>query len=315
MSITFRRLQVFVAAARDGNFRRTAERLGISEPSVSAQVHALENHLGYLLFDRRRGATSTLSEEGVLFLTRARDLLSAEEALAADRYTAAPVEPAILKLSVGPILLDMRIKPALSEFHERHPNISLEFVPFNSTDVSERSVRSGAVDGILYTGGPPPQTRTHTEILTRVSCSVYAPASMDIRAARMTGALADLPFIMPPKHYPLSKWFDAQLASIGQRPRNVVARPPYMEVTRQMTVAGLGLAMLFDEHASALVESGRLKCVRAMPVPAYRVMMLGRRALQPNVSPAVAFLRRVACTPHIPAVSPARHASLQFVGA
>jgi DNA-binding transcriptional LysR family regulator len=313
MSLTFRRLEVFVAAARDGNFRRTAERLGISEPSVSAQIHALENHLGYLLFDRRRGATSTLSEEGVLFLTRARELLAAEEALTADRH-APPIEPAILKLSVGPILLEARIKPALAEFHERHPNISLEFVPFNSTDVSERSVRSGAIDGLLYTGGPPPQARSHTEVLTRVNCSVYAPASADVRAARLPGALANLPFILPPKHYPLAKWFHAQLADIGVQPRNVVARPPYMEVARQMTVAGQGFAVLFDEHAADLVESGQLRLVRPMPVAAYRVMMLGRRALQPHVSPALGFLRRIACMPRV-SVATMRHPTLQLVGA
>ncbi len=314
MSITFRRLQVFVAAARDGNFRRTAERLGISEPSVSAQVQALEDHLGYQLFDRRRGATSTLSEEGLLFLTRARELLCAEEALLADRHAAASTEPVILKLSAGPILLETRIKPALAQFHERHPDISLEFIPFNSTDVSERSVRSRAIDGLLYTGGPPPQTRSHTEILTRVSCSVYAPSSIDLRNALMPGALADLPFILPPRHYPLGKWFEAQLASISQRPRNVVARPPYMEVARQMAVRGLGLAVLFDEQAAPHVESGTLVAVRPLPTSAYRVMMLGRRALQPNVAPALAFLRRVICTPHLQ-VPARRQASLQLAGA
>jgi DNA-binding transcriptional LysR family regulator len=135
-----------------------------------------------------------------------------------------------------------------------------------------------------------------------------------VRAARMPGALADLPFILPPKHYPLCKWFEAQLANIGQRPRNVVARPPYMEVARQMTVGGLGLAVLFDEHAAAFVESGRLNVVRRMPVAAYRVLMLGRRALQPNVAPALTFLRRVACTPHV-SVPAARRANLQIVGA
>jgi DNA-binding transcriptional LysR family regulator len=314
MSITFRRLEVFVAAARDGNFRRTAERLGISEPSVSAQIHALENHLGCLLFDRRRGATSTLSEDGVLFLARARDLLSAEEELAASRNEPEPIEPAILKLSVGPILLEARIKPALAEFHERNPNISLEFVPFNSTDVSERAIRTGVIDGLLYTGGPPPQTRSHTEILTRVSCSVYGPSSVDVKATRPPGGFTELPFVMPPKHYPLSKWFEAQLASIGQRPRNVVARPPYMEVTRQMVMSGQGLAVLFDEHAADYVESGQLKRVRAMPVAAYRVMMLGRRALRPNVSPALAFLRRMACAPGVSQPS-VRHASMQPAGA
>jgi DNA-binding transcriptional LysR family regulator len=314
MSITFRRLQVFVAAARDGNFRRTAERLGISEPSVSAQIHALENHLGYRLFDRRRGATSTLSEQGLVFLARARELLLAEEELAAGRNAPASAEAAILKLSVGPVLLQTRIKPALSQFHERHPNIALEFVPFNSTEINERAVRTGAIDGLLYTGGPPPPTRSHTEILARVGCSVYGPASVDATAARQRSGFADLPFIMPPKHYRLSKWFDAQLSSIGQRPRNVIARPQYMEVTRQMTAAGRGLAVLFDEHASEYVERGRLKLIRAMPVAAYRVLMLGRRALQPNVSPALTFLRRIACTP--PITSPAvRHADVQLMGA
>jgi DNA-binding transcriptional LysR family regulator len=143
---------------------------------------------------------------------------------------------------------------------------------------------------------------------------VYAPPSIDVRAARLPGALAELPFILPPKHYPLCKWFEAQLANIGQRPRNVVARPPYMEVARQMTVSGLGLAVLFDEHAAPLVESGRLKVVRPMPVAAYRVMMLGRRALQPGVAPATAFLRRIACSPHV-SVPARRNASLQLVGA
>src|SRR5215470_11801196 len=99
MSLTFRRLEVFVAAARDGNFRRTAERLGISEPSVSAQIHELELHLGCQLFDRRRGASSTLSVNGRQFLLRANELLKAEGELAASRHAPPDPEPAVLKLS------------------------------------------------------------------------------------------------------------------------------------------------------------------------------------------------------------------------
>jgi hypothetical protein len=69
-----------------------------------------------------------------------------------------------------------------------------------------------------------------------------------------------------------------------------------MEVSRQMTAAGTGLCVLFDEHAAEYVECGRLKLIRAMPVAAYRVLMLGRRALVPSAAPALSFLRRVACT-------------------
>src|SRR6185295_8089282 len=176
MSLTFRRLEVFVAAACDGNFRRTAERLGISEPSVSAQIHELELHLGCQLFDRRRGATSTLSVRGRDFLVQARELLKTEGELAASRDAAPEAEPVVLKVSAGPILLERRIKPALAEFHERHREIALEFLPFDSKEIGERAIRTGAIDALLYTGGPPPKTRTYAEVVTRVSCSVYGAA-------------------------------------------------------------------------------------------------------------------------------------------
>ena len=72
MALTFRKLEVFVAVAEDGNFRKAAERLGISQPSVSSQIKSMERYLGYQLFDRHRGATSELSPEGREFLSRAR---------------------------------------------------------------------------------------------------------------------------------------------------------------------------------------------------------------------------------------------------
>ena len=135
MPITFRRLQVFVAAAHDCNFRKTADRLGISQPSVSAQIRAIETHLGYELFARRRGAISTLSDEGQGFLAHARELVKAQRDLAAERHAFRREQAAVLRVSVGPILLEKRVKPRLPEFHERCGSIAMEFVPFNPSSV------------------------------------------------------------------------------------------------------------------------------------------------------------------------------------
>ena len=46
-------------------------------------------------------------------------------------YTAniAPSAPIHLRVCVGPLLMDRRIKPGLSRFQEAHPHIELEFVP------------------------------------------------------------------------------------------------------------------------------------------------------------------------------------------
>jgi DNA-binding transcriptional LysR family regulator len=81
MALTFRKLEVFVAVAELGNFRKAAERLGISQPSVSSQVKAMERYLGYELFDRRRGAPAELSAHGRSFLARALELVAARSAL------------------------------------------------------------------------------------------------------------------------------------------------------------------------------------------------------------------------------------------
>lgn len=291
MPITFRRLQVFVAAAEDGNFRKTADRLGISQPSVSAQIRAIEQHLGYPLFERRRGVSSTLAREGREFLVRARTLVEAEQDLVAERQMARRPQVAVLRVSVGPILLERRVKPMLPQFYEKHPDIALEFVPFNPSSDREQAIRSGAIDALLYTGGAPARTSPRAELIGRVSCSIYGAPEVASRLRGPPEEISAAPFVIPPRDYLLSQFFEAQLAIQGIRPRNVVARPPYMDVVLQMVLAGKGLAVLFDEHAAEHTRAGTLRVVGSVTFTAHRVMLLGRRALRPEVSPALQFLR------------------------
>jgi len=52
---TFRRLEVFLAVVESGSFIAGAERLGISHPSISNHIKALERQVGCTLFLRRKG--------------------------------------------------------------------------------------------------------------------------------------------------------------------------------------------------------------------------------------------------------------------
>lgn len=60
------RLDVFSAVAETGGFTKAAQRLRISQPSVSQQIGALEKELGVRLFDRVKGETR-LTDAGRLF--------------------------------------------------------------------------------------------------------------------------------------------------------------------------------------------------------------------------------------------------------
>src|SRR3569833_3769795 len=73
---TLRQLEIFCEAAVDGNFRDTADRLGISQPAISSHIHALERQVGCKLFVRRRGTPASLSEDGHRLLATARETLA-----------------------------------------------------------------------------------------------------------------------------------------------------------------------------------------------------------------------------------------------
>ena len=72
------RLKVFVTAARNLNYSRTAQELGITQPSVSTHIKLLEDELKVKLFSRQ-GKGFCLTYSGELLLERAEKIISLYE--------------------------------------------------------------------------------------------------------------------------------------------------------------------------------------------------------------------------------------------
>src|SRR5258707_4649003 len=79
MNINLHQLRIFVAVARLGNFTRAAERLHLSQPSLSLHIRQLEADLGVRLFDRSTRSVA-LTSAGADFLPGAERLLEDFEA-------------------------------------------------------------------------------------------------------------------------------------------------------------------------------------------------------------------------------------------
>ncbi len=73
-----RHLRYFVAVAEELNVRRAAERLHVSQPPLSRQIHDLESEVGAKLFVRSQHGMQ-LTEAGRFFLKEARQILSRSE--------------------------------------------------------------------------------------------------------------------------------------------------------------------------------------------------------------------------------------------
>ena len=72
--LDIRHLRYFLAVAEAGSFSRAADRLGISQPSVSQQMRDLEAGLRVPLF-QRRGKRILLTPRGLIFQEHARAVL------------------------------------------------------------------------------------------------------------------------------------------------------------------------------------------------------------------------------------------------
>ena len=88
LEISLRQLETFAAAAEYGSFTRAAERLHLTQSTVSMHIQALEQTLGAQLILRGARKKFALTEEGRRVYAAARDILGRCEALQEMRESA-----------------------------------------------------------------------------------------------------------------------------------------------------------------------------------------------------------------------------------
>lgn len=121
---SIRQLEYFVTVAKAANFRKAAERLSISQPTLTSQIATLEEALGLQLFERSRAGT-LLSPSGRELLPVARKVLEQYQSLLDHAERAGRELTGTFRIGVsstlGPYLLP-RVLPAL---HRRYPGLRL----------------------------------------------------------------------------------------------------------------------------------------------------------------------------------------------
>ncbi len=146
-SPSLKQLEYILAVARNGSFRGAAEDLGVSQPTLTAQIARAESELGATLFERSRSG-ALLTPAGRLLEPQARRVIEAVEELTRTLDTSDVDERATYRLGVkstlGPYLLP-KILPALREAHE---NLRL-FVREDSPRGLEEGLARGDYDLVI----------------------------------------------------------------------------------------------------------------------------------------------------------------------
>jgi DNA-binding transcriptional LysR family regulator len=293
MSVTFRQLEVFVEAAQDCNFRKTADRLGISQPSISNQIRALERWAGGDVFERSRGSTPRLSERGATVLAEAQQVLAGKGRLVTNRDARAKKERLRLCVAAGPYLLDRYIRPALPRFIAKHADVVLDFLPPTGAMNMRRAVRLGEADLAVFTVGRSSRQLAGAELICEVPCSLYGGRRFARAAAQSPSAIESLPFVLPLEGSDMERWMLRTLKKAGISPRKVVARSQFADVIGDMVMSNRGVSALFDEHMLTHVRAGRASRLGPPLDSGLRVLLLGPRARSRAAAPFVEFVRQM----------------------
>jgi DNA-binding transcriptional LysR family regulator len=121
--LDFELLRAFVTVADCGGFHRAAERLNLTQSTVSQQIKRLELKTMRPLF-RRTTRSVALTDDGEMLLGDARRLLQLEEA--ARQRLAAPRLSGTVRLGVVEEVAGGSLPSALSRFSALHPSVKLE---------------------------------------------------------------------------------------------------------------------------------------------------------------------------------------------
>jgi DNA-binding transcriptional LysR family regulator len=135
-------LKSFLAVADTRSFTRAAERLGLSQPTVSQHVRKLETAAGRQLISRDTREVQ-LTDNGDAMAGFGRTILAANES--ASRYFSGAAMRGRLRFGTADDLAITGLPRILREFRQLYPQINLELT-VSQSDQLHRRLKSGQLD-------------------------------------------------------------------------------------------------------------------------------------------------------------------------
>jgi DNA-binding transcriptional LysR family regulator len=281
--LTFAQLRTFACAARAGSFARAAEQLCISQPAVSEQIKSLEERLGRSLFQRRRGTTPLLSPHGEEALQAAEAILATCDSLF-ERLGRSP-DKVRLRLSVGPYLREVYLRPLLPRLYRDFPDIEIELHPLTCPTEAMRLIAKGELDLAVYSVRSSAEAPPHARPVCELPLVMVAPPGTRARLSAEECRLEDFQYLFPGSRDFAASWAKKVLRELGLKPRVPPLFIEFVDVLADMVEDGRGIGHLMVHAVEDRIAAGRLEALDVPFTPMLRVVSRSPRA--PEVARAV----------------------------
>jgi DNA-binding transcriptional LysR family regulator len=250
-------LEAFWWISQTGSFNKAAERLYLTQPSVTARIQSLEKELGQSLFERKpRGVR--LTDAGRVLLPHAERVL---QDIRKARQAVADLEAATGgTLTVGSALTTSTytLPEIFAKFKAAHPAVEVAVRTGRSQQIQQLVLDDTVQLGLVHS-----PLSSHTEI---EAMPLYAESIILVihpghplagRSEVTAEHLASEPFITSDKASGYWALVEQFWASSGLAPR-ITMELDSIEATKRMVMNGLGLTMLPRSTVEAELQNGQL---------------------------------------------------------
>jgi LysR family nitrogen assimilation transcriptional regulator len=257
--VNLSQLETFVHVAEHGSFSKAALVLGMSQPSLSRQVRALETELRQPLL-LRHGRGVQLTETGRQLLDHCHGILhlvtQAKDHLAAQRDE--PVGQ--ISIAMTPTLARLHTLPLIRAFRKEMPKARLAIVEGFSAHITEWLTSGRADIGLVH--NPEPLPSLEIKPLREGRLFLVSLASEAPEGPVPLRQLAKYPLVMPERGHIFRKLAESAAAMAGVQLR-IEWEVSSIPVILDLVAAGMGHAALGED---AILPIHHLKRLAVTPI-------------------------------------------------
>jgi len=230
------------------HFCMAAERLHVSQPSVTVAVKKLEEELGVQLLDRSQKRIA-LTPEGRVFLQRAEEILRLAKDAAAEMHDYRQLQKGSVRVGITPIMGAVLFPFAFANFQKQFPHLSITVMEEGSLAIRSR-LEQGELDvGILITSNLTPRLRS--EPITRGQILACLPPNNRLASHTVISFpdLHDEPFILFREDTYSRKIILEECAKSGFTPR-IAFSSNQIGTIMELVKEGVGISFFIEEIIS-----------------------------------------------------------------
>lgn len=240
-----KQLRAFCYAAKSGSISRAAERLFLSQPSVSLQIQALERELETTLFERR-GPKIRLTPEGHTLLEIALPMVEGMDTLH-DTFCehCGNLNRGNVDIAAGESTILYILPPYVKQFARNYPGVRLKLHNVTGRDGMEM-LRADEADFAVGSMLEVPDDVTYQPIWT-FNPMLIVPLDHPLAGKKQVAMeeISDYGLILPPRH--LSTWRLVKTVFQQHNLRYTVAlEAGGWEVIKKYVEMGLGISIVTD---------------------------------------------------------------------